>query len=80
MAKQQSRRSISLNRQLYDIAKSEAEANHTSFAQWVTAIIRRQLEAAGRELPKQTHMSFDDVRKAAIAKQAKGNRRVKRVA
>lgn len=61
MAKKQTRRSISLNREHYAIVKLAAEQSGLSIAKFVVDALRR----AGVDLPPTTHMAFPDAQHAA---------------
>jgi uncharacterized protein (DUF1778 family) len=60
MAKKQTRRSISLNREHYAIVKRAAEQHGLSIAKFVVDALRR----AGVDLPPTAHMAFTDAQHA----------------
>jgi len=53
MAKQQTRRSISFNRELYEVLHREAAKQQKSATQFVTEIVRNALKKRGVKLPAQ---------------------------
>jgi ribosomal 50S subunit-associated protein YjgA (DUF615 family) len=62
MAKKQTRRSVSLNRDVYDIAMSEAEQQGVSLSHYVENCIREKVP----DLPETTHAKIEAARKATV--------------
>lgn len=51
MAKKQTRRSISIERRLYDLTNDRAETLGTNMSAYITGLIQAEMTAAGVELP-----------------------------
>jgi hypothetical protein len=61
MAKRQTRRTISFNRQLYELVCAAAEREQISTAQWIAEAARERLVKSGVEAPATNHMRIEDV-------------------
>jgi hypothetical protein len=53
MAKVQTRRTISFNRNLYEVIKEHSAKDGVSTASWVAKLIRKELARRGVEMPSQ---------------------------
>ena len=73
MSKVQTRRTISFNRHLFDLATTVAGADGKSLSEWVTAMIRDRLVAAGFEVPETQHAGIAHAKLAAKGKKRARN-------
>lgn len=64
MAKRQTRKSVSLNRAVYEAVKLAARQQDKSIAH----LVEDALRTAGIKLPATTHMLLSDVQRAALNK------------